>query len=72
MWQLDSSSDASVVQRRQGPVTYVYKDMRLTGADQVILATRLLEADARNWWVCVRPQCALRPLQVEFVRELDE
>ena len=46
--------DVSAVQVWLERVTMAAEDLRLSEAARVVLATRLLEGDARTWWISVR------------------
>ena len=48
------------------------EDLRLPEADRVILATRLLEGDARTWWLSVRGRYMGTPTWDEFIRAFED
>ena len=68
----DGTGDVSVAQRWIEKVTRVAQDMRLAEVDRVILATRLLEGDAKKWWDSIQTRYAVTPAWDEFAREFNE
>ena len=67
--RFNGTGDGTVAQRWLGRVVRAAVDMRLSDADRVTLATRLLEGEAELWWDSVQSKHSRQVPWDDFFRE---
>ena len=67
--RFNGTGDGTVAQRWLGRIVRAAVDMRLSDADRVTLATRLLEGEAELWWDSVQSEHSRQVPWDDFFRE---